>query len=82
ERQGAMELAALHLATAACGSVVLGLALIEKRLEPDAAFEAAQLDETYQMERWGEDAEQTRRRAALKDDMRLAARFLGLLRVD
>ena len=82
ERQGAMELAALHLATAACGSVVLGLALLEERLDPDAAFEAAQLDETYQMERWGEDAEQTRRRAALKEDIRLAARFLGLLRAD
>ena len=79
-QQGAMELAALHLATAACGSVVLGLALLEERLEPDASFETAQLDETYQIEHWGEDAEQTRRRAALKDDIRLAARFLGLLR--
>lgn len=79
-QQGAMELAALHLATAACGSVVLGLALLEERLEPDAAFETAQLDETYQIEHWGEDAEQTRRRATLKDDICLAARFLGLLR--
>ena len=82
ERQGAMELAALHLATAACGSVVVGLALLEERLGPDAAFAAAQLDESYQMERWGEDSEQTRRRASLKEDIHLAARFLGLLRAD
>lgn len=80
ERQGAMELAALHLATAACGSVVLGLALLNERLDPDAAFEAAQLDESYQMERWGEDSEQTARRASLKEDIHLAARFLGFLR--
>lgn len=80
--QGAMELVALHLATAACGSVVLGLALLEGELSPEAAFGAAQLDESFQIERWGEDWEQTRRRAALQEDIALAARFVGLLRAD
>jgi chaperone required for assembly of F1-ATPase len=80
--QEPMELVALHLATAACGSVVLGLALVEGRISPEAAFDAAQLDESFQMERWGEDAEQTRRRAALREDIVLAARFVGLLRAD
>lgn len=78
----AMELVALHLATAACGSVVLGFALLEERISPEDAFDAAQLDETYQIERWGEDAEQTRRRAAIRDDIALAARFIGFLRAD
>jgi chaperone required for assembly of F1-ATPase len=75
-----LELAALHLATAACGSLVVALALIEGRLDSDAAFAAAQLDETYEIELWGEDAEQTRRRAALKDDIALARRFIDLAR--
>ncbi|HVA14504.1 MAG TPA: ATP12 family protein [Stellaceae bacterium] len=78
----AMLLVALQLATTACGSVVLGLALLDGAVTPDEAFAAAQLDESYQIERWGEDAEQTRRRAALKDDIALAARFAALLRAD
>jgi chaperone required for assembly of F1-ATPase len=76
----AMMLVALHLATAACGSVVLGLALVERRLSPAEAFAAAQLDESFQIERWGEDPEQTERRAALQEDIALAARFAALLR--
>lgn len=78
----AMLLVALHLATAACGSVVMGLALVSGKLSPEEAFFAAQLDETYQIEKWGEDAEQTQRRAAVKDDVALAARFAALLRAD
>jgi len=75
----AMKLAALHLATTACGSLILGLALLERELSPEDAFGAAQLDESFQIERWGEDPEQTARRAALKDDIALAARFAALL---
>lgn len=75
-----LELAALHLATAACGSLVVALALIEGRLDAEGAFAASQLDETFEIEQWGEDAEQMRRRAALKDDMVLAERFITLLR--
>ena len=72
-------LAALHLATAACGSLVAALALIEGRIDAEAAFAAAELDESYEIERWGEDAQQTRRRAGLKEDIALAARFVSLL---
>lgn len=73
-------LAALHLATAACGSLVVALALIEDRIDAEAAFAAAELDESYEIERWGEDAEQARRRKGLKEDIALAARFATLLR--
>jgi chaperone required for assembly of F1-ATPase len=72
-------LTALQALTAACGSLVIALALAEGRLDADAAFAAAQLDETFQIEAWGEDAEATRRRALLADDIRAAARFLELL---
>ncbi len=74
------ELAALHMATAAAGSLIVGLALIEGRLDVEGAFAAGQLDESFEIELWGEDAEQTRRRAALKDVMALARRFVDLLR--
>jgi chaperone required for assembly of F1-ATPase len=75
-----LELAALHLAATACGSLVVALALVEGRLGVEDAFAASQLDESFEIEQWGEDAEQTRRRGALKEDMALAHRFLGLLR--
>lgn len=72
-------LTALHTLTAACGSLVIALALIENRLDADAAFAAAQLDETFQIEAWGEDSEAAQRRRALAADIAAAARFLALL---
>ncbi len=73
-------LAALHLATAACGSLVIALALADGRLDPDKAFAASQLDESFQIAAWGEDPEQAQRRRALAGDIAAAARFLSLLR--
>lgn len=73
-------LTALNAAATAAGSLVIALALAEGRIDARAAFEAAQLDESYQIERWGEDPEAARRRAAIKADLEAAARFLALLR--
>ena len=72
-------LAALHLLTGTCGSLVIALALTEGRLDAAEAFAASQLDESFQIEAWGEDEEQARRRAALAEDIVAAARFLSLL---
>ena len=72
-------LTALHAATAACGSLVIALALLDGRLDSDQAFAASQLDESFQIEAWGEDAEQASRRAALAADIEAAARFVSLL---
>jgi chaperone required for assembly of F1-ATPase len=77
---GDFALAALHVVTAVCGSLVIALALIEGRLDAEDAFAASQLDESFQIEAWGEDAEQAQRRQALADDIAAAARFLSLLR--
>lgn len=77
-----LTLAALHSATTACGSVVIALALLEGRIDAAGAFAASQLDETFQIEQWGEDTEQMRRRAALEADIHAAARFIKLLRAD
>lgn len=73
-------LAALVVATQASGSLVVALALATSRLDPEAAFAAAQIDETHQIERWGEDEELAERRAAIRADLEEAARFLALLR--
>jgi len=72
-------LTALQAVTAACGSLVIALALSEGRLDPEAAFAASQLDETFQIEAWGEDAEAMQRRALLAEDIKAAASFLELL---
>ncbi len=75
-----LTLAALHLVTGACGSLVIALALIEGRLDAAEAFAVSQLDESFQIEAWGEDREQAQRRQALAADISAAARFLTLLR--
>jgi chaperone required for assembly of F1-ATPase len=76
--QNDFALAALHLATGACGSLVIVLALIEGRIDAAEAFAASQLDESFQIQAWGEDEEQARRRRALAEDIAAAARFLSL----
>ncbi len=73
-------LAALHALTAALGSLVIALALAEGRIDADEAWRASQIDERFQAERWGEDAEAAGRRARLRDDVSAAARFLALAR--
>lgn len=75
-------LAALQDLTASCGSLVLALAVVEGRIGPEEAFTLSQLDESYQIEQWGEDAEAARRRERLRHDIAAAARFVALLRDD
>jgi chaperone required for assembly of F1-ATPase len=71
-------LTGLMVATAAAGSLVIGLALIEGRISGEEAFAVSQLDETFQIEQWGEDPAATARRAALKDDLVSVERFRAL----
>jgi chaperone required for assembly of F1-ATPase len=73
-------LTALHAITTVAGSLVIALAVLEGRLDAIDAFAAAQLDETFEIEKWGEDEEQNERRAALKDDIAAAVSFVALLR--
>ena len=73
-------LSALQSATAACGSLIVALALVEERIDAAEAFATSQVDETYQIEQWGEDPEATKRREALRLDIEAARRFVDLLR--
>jgi chaperone required for assembly of F1-ATPase len=61
------------------GSLVIALAVAEGAIEPDAAFDAAHLDELFQVEQWGEDALAAETRDARRRDFKAAARFLTLL---
>jgi chaperone required for assembly of F1-ATPase len=69
----------LHEVATISGSLVLGLALFERHLATDEVWRAAQLDEDFQIERWGEDPEATRRRAGLRADLEAAVQLLDLL---
>ena len=75
-----MRLTAVAAATAACGSLLLALALTEGRIDAESAAALSQLDEAYQSELWGEDEEAASRRQALRADIVAAARFLALLK--
>jgi chaperone required for assembly of F1-ATPase len=76
----AMHLAGLLVATTAMGSVLLALALAERRIDIDRAWAASELDEAYQRETWGEDPLAAKRRTEIEADLRAAGRFLDLLR--
>lgn len=72
-------LAGLSPLVAISGSLLIALALAEGAIEPDAAFDAAHLDELFQAEQWGEDALAIEAREARRRDFNAAARFLTLL---
>jgi len=74
-----LALAALYNLTHTAGSLVVALAVAEQHLSSSEAFAAAQLDELYQMERWGEDPIAARRHAGIRRDLEAGARFLSLL---
>ncbi len=59
---------------------MIALALSEGEIAAERAFALSQLDESFQMEKWGEDAEAAERRAALRADLLTAAQFLELCR--
>ena len=73
------ELAALHNAVTLAGSALLGLALVRRRLDAAVAFEAAYLDEAWQMEISGRDEEEEARLARRRAELIETARFLDLL---
>jgi chaperone required for assembly of F1-ATPase len=73
-------LAGLGIAVPALGSLVLGLALAGGALDADTAFALSVLDELFQVEQWGEDEEAAARRATVKADVVLAARYIDLTR--
>jgi chaperone required for assembly of F1-ATPase len=72
-------LSALFNLTHISGSLVVALAVAEGHLAAADAFAVAQLDELYQVERWGEDPIATKRHEGIRHDIEAGARFLALL---
>ncbi len=79
EALGDWPLIGLHAATTALGSLILGLALACGRIDAAEALGAGLLDEDFEIERWGREAEAERRQAALRRDIEAAATFLARL---
>jgi chaperone required for assembly of F1-ATPase len=73
-------LGAMNSATALTGSALLALALAHGRLDVDAAWAAAHVDEDWNMAKWGRDAQALERRAYRFTEMRAAALVLTELR--
>jgi chaperone required for assembly of F1-ATPase len=71
-------LAGLGVAVPALGSLVLGLAMAAGALDADKAHDLATLDELFQEELWGRDAEAAARRAKVAAELHVAGRFMTL----
>jgi len=75
-----MTLTAIASLAAVAGSIILALAVGEDRIDAEQAFQLAQLDESFQSERWGVDGEAQASAQQLKNDITSAVLFLSLLR--
>ncbi len=71
-------LAALGIAIPCLGSAVLGMALAAGALDAAGAHAAATVDEMFEVEAWGDDAEARARRDQAAADVALAERFMRL----
>jgi chaperone required for assembly of F1-ATPase len=71
-------LMALHDLVAISGSLVLGLAVIANKITALAAWEACRIDENWQAEQWGEDAEAAQQQQLRKTAFLQADRFYAL----
>ncbi|HUD90539.1 ATP12 family chaperone protein [Sphingobium sp.] len=63
------------------GSLVCGLALVEGGRDIDAIWQAAEIDEAWQVEQWGEDAEASARAARRQTEFSMAGAFCGMSRM-
>jgi len=80
QRAEPLRLAAIHLMTSLTGSALLALAVDFGELDADSAWAAGHVDEDWQIEQWGQDAEAVARRAARKRDMMAAVSLLEALK--
>jgi chaperone required for assembly of F1-ATPase len=73
------QIAALHVVTTLTGSALLALALNHGALDADQVWTAAHVDEDWNSEKWGVDAEVASRRAFRLVDFRAAAAIITAL---
>lgn len=75
----AFRLAGLSPLVTVGGSLIAALAVLEKAMSADTAWEAVSLDDRWQIEQWGADDEAVTTLANRRRDFLAAARFLELL---
>lgn len=73
----ALSLAALHSMTTLTGSALIALGVARGELSAEAAWEAAHVDEDWQMSQWGRDEPALEARANRWREMQAAALVLG-----
>jgi chaperone required for assembly of F1-ATPase len=71
----AFRLTAFHDLVAISGSLVLALAVIDRRLDPEVAWQLSRVDETWQADLWGRDDEAAAAEAVRHADFLQADRF-------
>ena len=74
--QNPWSVAAAHVVTTLTGSALLALALAHGRLDAEAVWAAAHVDEDFNADQWGRDEEALSRRAMREADFRAAVRIL------
>ena len=72
-------LAGLAHGVALFGSAVLGLAVERGRVSATEAYELSRLDEAFQAEHWGEDAEAVRRTSSARAEARALDQWFAAL---
>ncbi|MEY4239140.1 MAG: hypothetical protein RL339_1741 [Pseudomonadota bacterium] len=77
-----LALAALHTLTSLAASLVIGLAALDSNADAGALWIAAELEEEWQAEQWGRDAEAEERRTRRAAAFANAVRFAALARND
>jgi chaperone required for assembly of F1-ATPase len=70
----------VQAASATTGSVVIALALLEGRLSPEEAHQAACVDEIYQLKTWGADAEAQKRLDIIQSELNSIVQFKSMTR--
>ncbi|EZP70415.1 ATPase [Sphingomonas paucimobilis] len=73
-------LAGLSTLVTLSGSLVCGLAIVEGGHDGDAIWSAAEIDEAWEVEQWGEDAEAAARSARRRAEFGMAHAFCALIR--
>jgi chaperone required for assembly of F1-ATPase len=72
----AFTLGGLHVVASITGSAVLALAVLEGEVSGPKAFALSRIDEAYQAEKWGEDAQAATRATALAHELDKAVELI------
>jgi chaperone required for assembly of F1-ATPase len=77
EELDSFTLGGLHVIASITGSTVLALAVAAGEVSGAQAFELSRIDEIYQAEKWGQDAEAAKRAAALAHELDKAVELIA-----